>query len=123
MIQHERAVKFDFHTGPETTINAALRDACLQCDAAFLATNPANRAGSTACALLVFGQQHMVCANVGDSRCCLATESACVQLSEDQTPARADEAQPIPVRKFDPPDAIDAASTQAHTGRRRLRDS
>ena len=30
-------------SSPESTfINAALRDACLQCDAAFLATNPAN---------------------------------------------------------------------------------
>jgi protein phosphatase len=79
----------------ETTINAALRDACLTCDAAFLATNPANRAGSTACILLVFGQSIMSCANVGDSRCCLATATECVQLSEDQTPARADEAQRI----------------------------
>ena len=79
----------------EATINAALRDACLQCDAAFLGTNPANRAGSTACILLVFGQSIMSCANVGDSRCCLATASGCAQLSEDQTPARADEAQRI----------------------------
>ena len=79
----------------ETTVNAALRDACLTCDAAFLATNPANRAGSTACILLVFGQSIMSCANVGDSRCCLATASGCAQLSEDQTPARADEAQRI----------------------------
>lgn len=79
----------------ETSITKALKDACLTCDAAFLATSPATRVGSTACMVLVFGQKLMSCANVGDSRCCLATSSDCVPLSEDQTPAREDEAARI----------------------------
>ena len=79
----------------EASVTAALKDACLTCDAAFLATKPGTRVGSTACMLLIFGQKLMSCANVGDSRCCLATSSECVPLSEDQTPAREDEAARI----------------------------
>ena len=72
----------------ETTINAAARRVpamrrCVPRDES-VRIEP----GSTACILLVFGQAHMSCANVGDSRCCLATASACVQLSRTRRRAR-----------------------------------
>ena len=89
----------------ETTINAALRDACLQCDAAFLATNPANRAGSTACARCsCLGSSIISCANVGDSRL----------LPRDGLGMRPAERGP---------DAREGRRGAEDTGRGRLRDS